>query len=146
MHPARVVRSTAIFVAMLYCVAGVAQVGIKDPEWDSPPTVSKLPHQLSVPRIENVTDEAEIGNFTSEGVTVSTLIIGNGERLYGAMGDARRVSDGLYLLPRDDDDEAWCDLKIQVESARIGIEGMPIKDDPSLFCPSYTMWLPAVRQ
>jgi hypothetical protein len=106
--------------------------------------VYKLHHQLTAPYVEDVDDVVKLGNFTSEGATVDIVLVGNGERMYGASGDVRKVRDDLYVLQGDGDDS--CTLMIHVEDSRIGIEGLPSVSDTSRFCPEQSIWLPVGRQ
>ncbi|MGG1948798.1 hypothetical protein AB1286_28985 [Trinickia sp. NRRL B-1857] len=133
-----------IFICCAVAVAlqnsSYADVGVSEPEWFGPPVIYELSHQLSLPHVAEVRDIAKIGNFTSDGATIEIVLIGNGGRLYGATGEARKIRDGLYILSADPVDH--CSLLIHVSRSRIGIEGLQADENLQRFCPSKIFWLP----
>ncbi|WP_116138809.1 hypothetical protein [Trinickia diaoshuihuensis] len=138
-------RALIIFIGCAIAVvrqnSSYADIGVSEPKWFSPPMVYELPHQLSVPHVEDVRDIAKIGNFTSDGATIEIVLIGNGGRLYGGTGEARKIGGGLYILSADSVDH--CSLRIHVSRSRIGIEGLRSRHDSGRFCPVKILWLPA---
>ncbi|MBN3792229.1 hypothetical protein [Burkholderia sp. Ac-20353] len=135
----RVVALACVGVLALPSVSH-ADVGVMEPVWSRPPRVYELPHQLSVPRIEQVRDTVKIGNFDVDGATVDIVLVGNGERLLGGSGNARRIHSGLYELSADHPDH--CALKLYVEPRRIGIKGTQGDAADDRFCPIETIWIP----
>lgn len=117
-----------------------ADVGVSEPEWVSPPKIYELPHQLSLPRVEDVRDIVKIGNFTSDGAAIEIVLIGNGGAAFRGTGAAHEIRDSLYILAADPPDH--CSLLIYASRSRVGIEGLHADESLERFCPNKIHWLP----